>query len=102
MVRKIRTFVNGDFSMNDNSNEENNNNINGSYDNKNNNVVVEELDLSSSVGNTIEFSEVSFLEAVDKNISNNLVMNNEVNSQIYNSLKNKINQYIANGGNGGF
>ena len=107
MIRKIKTSVNGDFG-NTGDNKDNNSNVGNSYENANNNMVVEELNLDATdVGtnlsnNNVTISEVSFLEAVDKNFANNKMISNEVNNQIYNSLKNKINQYITNGGNGGF
>ena len=108
MIRKIKTSVNGTFNRESENRDSNNNNVGNSYENANKGMNVEELQLDATdVGNNlssnnVSVSEISFLEAVEKNLDNNRMVSNEVNNQIYNSLKNKLNQYISNNGNGGF
>lgn len=106
MIRKIKTSINETTSNNQSEEYQTKSNNLNDYDWESKNAIVEELDMStfqnnnnSSTNNTSS-TEETVLNAIDKNFLNNRNLSNQVNNQIYNGLKEKINQYIAsNGGN---
>lgn len=102
MLRKIKTGINSDSSINIEENKQKNNNDNLSYNLEDNSVVVENFDLSSYTTNNssqnANITEQVALNAINENLNNNRAMTDNMNEQIYNAFIEKINQYIVNSG----